>query len=241
MLGQFLEVSIGVDEPAAALAFLRALGFQELDVIEVLGEPYAAIWDGRVAIGLHARARAIDGPALTFVRPELVSYRHAFRHAAIELDFSHLDEDEFHQAGITDPNGQMIVLNEARTYSPAVWQPEAVPACGELIEYSLATASFDESLEYWQRLGLGVVAEGTEPHAWKRLSGNGLVIGLHDSPRFAPGLTFRANSFEARSEYLRALGQRLSPNAPVAVDTRRSATVETPFALAIYLVGETDE
>lgn len=238
MLGQFLEVSIAADAPADGLTFYRSLGFEELGVIEVLAEPYAAVWDGRVAIGLHARG--FDTPALTFVRPELKSYLRAFRHAGVELDFKHLKEDEFHQAGIVDPNGQRVVLNEARTYSPSVWRPAAVPACGELVEYSIATASLDESMAFWRRLGLETVAEASEPHRWIRLAGNGLVLGLHEAV-FDAGLTFRANNFEARCEYLRALGQRVSPRAPVAVDTHRSATLATPYALGIYLVGETAE
>lgn len=237
MLGQFLEVSITVDSPAEGLEVFRTLGFQELAAIEVLAEPYTAVWDGSVAIGLHGRG--LDGPALTFVRPGLESYLRAFRHAGVGLAFTHLAEDEFHRAGLTDPNGQTVVLNEARTYSPAVWRPEAVPACGELLEYSLATSSFDESLAFWQRLGLEVVAAGEQPHRWSRLGGNGLVLGLHDA-RFEPGLTFRANNFEARCEYLRALGQKLSAHAPVAVDTHRAAALALPYPLAIYLVDEAD-
>lgn len=238
MLGQFLEVSIGVDSPVQGIEFFRSLGFQELHALDVLAEPYAAVWDGGIAVGLHGAG--LEGPTLTFVRPELESYRRAFRHAGIELEFTQLSADEFHRAGLADPNGQLVVLNEARTYSRSVWQPEAVPACGELVEYSLATQALDESAAFWRRLGLAVVAEGAEPHRWCRLAGNGLVLGLHDAPRFEPGLTFRAHSFEARCEYLQALGQRLSTRAPVAVDTALSATLATPWPLAIYLVGETE-
>ncbi len=236
MLGQFLEVSITVDAPAESLAFYRSLGFEELGVIEVLAEPYAAVWDGRVAVGMHARR--FEGPALTFVRPDLKSYLRAFRHAGVEIEFMHLSEDEFHQAGLVDPNGQLVVLNEARTYSPALWQRSAVPACGELVEYSVPTVSLEKSADFWQRLGLDVVAEGAHPHRWMRLDGNGLVLGLHEAPPFDAGLTFRANNFEARCAYLRALGQQLSTRAPVAVDTRSAATLATPDPLAIYLVGE---
>lgn len=239
MLGRFLEISINADSPAEGLELFRSLGFRELAASDVLRAPYAAVWDGRIAIGLHARD--CDGPALTFVRPELESYLHAFRHAGIELAFARLAEDQFHQIGIGDPNGQLLVLNEARTYSPAVWRPESVPACGELLEYSLATAAFDASIAFWRRLGLDVLAGGEQPHRWTRLGGHGLVLGLHETARFEAGLTFRTGNFDARCEYLQALGRRLRNEAPVAVDAGRSATLEIPYPLAIYLVEEPPE
>lgn len=239
MLGQFLEVSVPVESLAAALEPLRALGFRELETSEVLETPYAAVWDGHVAIGLHAREG--EDSTLTFVRPELEPYLRAFRRAGVELTFSHLAEDEFHQAGLADPNGQRVVLNEARTYSPADWKPEAVPACGELLEYSLSTDSLEDSLAFWQRIGLEVLREGVEPHRWARLGGNGLVLGLHECSRFDAGLTFRAASYDARCEFLRALGLRLFSRAPVAVDTPRGATLSLPIPLAIYLVDEPAE
>lgn len=237
MLGQFLEVSVPVDAPDEALGQLRALGFVELETIERAGAPYAVVWDGRATIGLHAGDDTV--PTLTFVRRDLEAYLHAFRRGGVELAFTRLAEDEFHQAGIDDPNGQRIVLNEARTFSPGVWQPELVPACGELVEYSLATGVLDESVAFWERIGLAVAESGEAPHRWARLTGNGLALGLHERAAFAPGLTFRAASFDARCDYLRALGLTVSPGAPVALDTEQAATLATPFPLAIYLVGET--
>lgn len=236
MLGQFLEVSIGVESPAESLELFRSLGFQELVTLEVMEPPYAVVWDGRIAIGLHASREDGDAPVLTFVRPELQTYLRAFRRAGVEPAFARLGADEFHRAAFEAPDGQRLVLYEARTFSEAARLPETVPACGDLLEFSLPAASLEAALAFWERLGLEPVAGGEQPHRWSRLAGSGLVLGLHEAAHFAPGLTFRAGNFEARCEYLRALGRKLRPRAPVAVDARRAATLVLPCPLAIYLL-----
>lgn len=238
MLGEFLEISVSVAAPGDTLEQLAPLGFVELETIELDGAPVAVVWDGRVALGLYAGDAG--APTLTFVRRDLESYLYAFRRGGFELAFTQLAEDEFHQAGLDDPNGQRIVLNEARTFSPAVWQPGTVPACGELVEYSIATGALDDSIAFWERIGLAVAARGETPHRWARVTGNGLTLGLHERARFEPGLTFRAASFDARCEYLRALGRTLTPGAPVAVDTGQAATLATAMPLAFYLVGDVE-
>src|SRR5262245_54607986 len=88
MLGQFLEFSFSARPLAGAFEFYRALGFQTIPVGDQLTEPYVALFDGNVAVGLHDREQA--GPLLTFVRPQLREYARAIRRVGVELEREHL-------------------------------------------------------------------------------------------------------------------------------------------------------
>ena len=55
MLGQFLEFSFAARPLAAAFEFYRSLGFTPIPVGDQLRDPYVALFDGDVAVGLHDR------------------------------------------------------------------------------------------------------------------------------------------------------------------------------------------
>jgi catechol 2,3-dioxygenase-like lactoylglutathione lyase family enzyme len=187
MLGQFLEFSFAARPLAGAFEFYRSLGFTSIEVGDLLRDPYVALFDGDVAIGLHERE--LPGPVLTFVRPQLRDYVRALRRAGVAIAQSHLADDEFNHVLFEDPNGQAIALLEARTFAPGEWNDANVSACGRFLEYSIATHSLDESRAFWEPLGFTAIAAGQSPHAWLRLAGRGLVLGLHQA-RFRSGLCF---------------------------------------------------
>ena len=237
MLGQFLEFSLAAEPLAAAYEFYRSLGFQPVEVGDQLRDPYVALSDGGVAIGLHARDQA--GPRLTFVRPQLRDYVRALRRFGVEIELAALADDEFNHVVFSDPNGQQISLLEARTCAPGQWNRHNVRACGEFLEYSLPTHSIDRSREFWEQLGLAPVANGEAPHPWLRLAGRGLVLGLHEAG-FKPGLSFRSAELPARLEYLRAQGIDARAGSPVAERERASATLSCPGGGSIYLLEASD-
>jgi hypothetical protein len=238
MLGQLLEFSMTAHPIAPALEFCHALGFEDLQTGDFLVTPHAALWDGTMSLGLHDRE--FDSPALTFVRPQLSEHLRGLRHLGIELEYAQLADDEFNQAGFLDPNRQLIVLVEARTFSPAVWDTERVAACGTFLEYSLATHSIEESQTFWERLGLTVIASGDAPHDWVRMQGHGLVLGLHQSTAFHTALSFKAPNLDARVEYLQAKGLQLRRGTALSLGRRESATLLGPMETPIFLFGESD-
>ena len=70
MSARFLEIGLHAPDILASLDFYRRLGFTEASVGETWSHPYAAVSDGRIALGLHALDFA--SPSLTFVQPELL-------------------------------------------------------------------------------------------------------------------------------------------------------------------------
>ncbi len=232
MLGQFLEFSVAAQPLAASFTFYRSLGFETIPVGDLLGDPYIGLHDGAVTIGVHERDH--PSPALTFVRPQLRAYSRGLRRLGIELEYAHLKDDEFNRLAFTDPSGQPIVLLEARTFGPADWNPQNVTACGEFFEYSLGTDSLTESRTFWEALGLQAVAGGDAPHAWVRLRGRGLALGLHEM-RFPPGLSFKTRQLDTRIEYLRAAGLTARNGAPIGDPAQRCATLTAPEGTPLYL------
>jgi hypothetical protein len=234
MLGQFLEVSIPAHPVSTALEFYRSLGFRELPTGDILPWPYAPVWDGAATIGLQEVE--LGGPVLTFVRPELKAYVHGLRRAGVEFEYNQLADDQFNQAAFTDPNGQLVLLLEARTFSPATWEQSNVTACGEFLEYSIATHSVADSAAFWAPLGFEVVDEGAQPHPWVRMSGRGLTVGFHQATQFPAGLSFRSPDLQARVQYLKAKGVDLRRKAPMAPDSSHTATLQGPAGLPLYLL-----
>lgn len=238
MLGRFLEFSLTASPLATAFDFYTALGFRPLPGGDLLAEPYVALFDGEIVIGLHDR----DGPSprLTFVRPGLRDYARAFRRLDIEIDDLHLAEDEFHRLGFSCSDGQAVELVEARTCAPGAREATSVSACGTFLEYSLPVDSIERARAFWANLGLEVAASGQWQHRWARLEGRGLTLGLHEG-RFRAGLTFRCEQLEARFQYLRAKGLAPKAGSAISADARHSATLTAPEGTTLYLLDAATE
>lgn len=232
MLGQFLEYAVAARPLAASFEFFRALGFASLPVGDMLPEPYIVLFDGRIAIGLHDRDGA--DARITFARPNLREYVRALKRLDIEPDTAHLRDNEFHSVAFKDPSGQVIELVEARTFPPGDFDAHNVAACGELIELSLPAQSLEDSSGFWRSLGFAAGGEGEAPHAWQRLTGYGVTLGLHET-HFRPGLSFRCPDLLARIEYLRAKGLRVQSGNPIADRHQNAATLASPEGTLLYL------
>jgi predicted lactoylglutathione lyase len=234
VLGQFLEFSISAQPLAPSAAFFESLGFREAATADTLAHPYAAFFDGCVTFGLHERDTV--SPTLTFVRPDLKNYARALRRLRIELDEVQLADDEFNRVAFRDPSGQTVVLLEARTFTPGTWEPHDVCASGTFLEYSVPIEDLGATRAFWEALGFAAQAEGGTPHAWVRLGGHGLTLGLHEA-HFQPGFAFLAPQLDARTEFLKAKGwapRRGAPALVIAAHDKR-ASLTAPDGTTLYL------
>jgi len=234
VIGTFLEFGFSAQPLGEAFEFYRGLGFQSVPIGDILDYPYAVVSDGDICIGLHERN--LGGPSLTFVRPDLSAYSRALRRRPIELEFAHLTEDEFNEVAFRDPNGQLVTLMEARTFSPGSWEGHGHSACGEFLEFSLPTASMSDSESYWQSFGFTTVGQDDKPHPWIRLSGHGVSLGFHQTSHFASGMTYKASTLGPRLEYMRAKGFDPLHGSPMEEPNAESATLIGPGGMPIYLL-----
>ena len=132
-------------------------------------------------------------------------------------------------------HGQAVALVEARTFPPPAWDPHNVAACGEFLEITLPAHELEPSSRFWRALGFVQVADGVVPHAWQRLTGFGVTIGLHEA-HCRPGLSFRCTDVEARCEYLRAKGLGARAGNPIADRAQPSAALTAPEGTQLYLL-----
>jgi catechol 2,3-dioxygenase-like lactoylglutathione lyase family enzyme len=135
---RFLEIALPAPDIGASLDFYRRLGFTELDTNDIRRYHYAAVTDGRVVIGLHGGG--LDEPALVFVQRDLARHVRDLVEAGAEPDFARIAADEFNEAGFRTPDGQLLVMVEAGTYSPSGMAGAAKPLAGAVAEVILRSA-----------------------------------------------------------------------------------------------------
>jgi len=239
MLGQFLEFGIGTDDIAATYTAFQSLGFTAVTPGDMRSEGYAVVSDGEAYFGLYDGGD--DGARLTFVRPELAHYVRALRRQAIEIEFAHLGDQQFHELGFAAPDGQRVTLVEARTFSPILAEQCAQSVCGRLLEFSVAVRSLESARAFWSGLGFEPIATGDEPHAWCRVATAGLTLGLHESAAFEAGPCFVATQLDARVEFLRAKGFSVERRTPHLSRSRPSATIAVGRAATLYVVADPAE
>jgi hypothetical protein len=137
------------------MEFYRRLGLGLAVTNDIWRHQYAAVTDGKVALGLHAYE--FPSPSLTWVHQGLASYLPKLADAGIEFEFLKTGEDEFHEAGFRDPDGQMIAVLEARTFSPPTTL-SAPPVIGYFQEYRFPVRAIADSAAFWEPLGFVAIA-----------------------------------------------------------------------------------
>ena len=159
-LGRFLEFSVPTPDLAASLDFYLRLGFSEVRVNDIRPRGYAAVTDGQIVIGLHGVG--LDEPALTFVKPDLARHARALMDAGTELSFQRLDADQFNEVGLRTPDGLLLQLLEAPTFSVADDEVDA-PLIARCTELTLRSAEVAETQTFFELAGfLGTEGEDEE-------------------------------------------------------------------------------
>src|SRR6185437_9836647 len=131
-LGQFLELAIPTHDIAASVQFYERLGFTQRLTGDAWPHPYGVLGDGRIHLGLHqlpaaARAREgsydaaalLEGPSPCFVQPGLVRQAERLRQAGLVPEHLQLGEESLHHLWLRDPGGHALLMQEARSFSPA--------------------------------------------------------------------------------------------------------------------------
>ena len=175
MLGRFLELSVPSDEVARSLAFYQALGFTELSASDAFKAEYAVISDGRLCIGLHGQDFA--KPTLTFVYPDLAKHARTLADLGIAFTFAKLGEDQFNEVGFEDVDGNLISLQEARSFSPPAEGARA-SVLGDWLELSLPVRDLPAAARYWAPLAPSILKYRESPTPHLRFDAAGAPMGL---------------------------------------------------------------
>ena len=237
MLGRFLEISIHAPDVLDSLAFYERLGFSQATVGETWAHPYAVVTDGRLFIGLHCYE--FPSPSLTFVQPDLMRRLEDIEALGIELAFRRVGTDVFNEAGFTDPNGQMIALLEARTFSPPARASIETSWLGWFEEFALPVRDLEASREFWERLGFVSAETGDVPYPRIGLTSDSLDVALlRTSHLDRPALVFREPDMPDRIRRLRESGVEFSRELPRMLDPARNALLVAPEGTQLLLTTE---
>jgi catechol 2,3-dioxygenase-like lactoylglutathione lyase family enzyme len=235
VLGRFLEVSIHCADVLESLRFYERLGFAQAAVGDTWPHAYAVVTDGRLHLGLHGFE--FDSPALTFVQPGLRRHVATLEAAGVEFEFLKLGDESFNELGFRSPDGQMITLLEARTFSPLARRPQDASVLDWFEEVQLPAPAIAPSRAFWERCGFVAVEENDTPPR-VALTSDSLNVALAGDGAFRhPVLLFKTSDLAARRARIEALGvEPVRP--PRGVDATRHLLLRAPEGTELLLTAD---
>lgn len=235
LLGRFLEVSLHAPELLESLGFYERLGLTQAVAGDIWEHGYGVVSDGTVAFGLHAYE--FPSPALVWVRPQLAESARQLEARDIPLEFIKMGEDQFNELGFLDPDGQMITLLEARTFSPPSTPPPP-PAAGFFREYRYPVRRLDEAIGFWESMGFVATEVSEGPGARAALTSDGIDLCVYESSRREPPeLVFASTDLARTGEQLS--GRDLAPaTGEDAVSGGPCLTLRAPEGTSICILCE---
>jgi len=237
MLGRFLEIRLHAPSVLESLDFYQKLGFVQAQVGEAWPHPYAVVTDGRLVIGLHQQE--FESPSLTFVKPDLWRHLEALEALGIEFESRKLGSDVFNEASFRDPDGLLVTLVEARTFSPPARDPGETSWCGYFTEFGIPTRDADRAKDFWEKLGFVAVGENERPFRRISLTSDFVDLGLYETRELRkPVLTFIDPEMPARLAEIERLGIEPSRRLPSAFDPDTSWMLVAPEGTVLLLMTE---
>ncbi len=235
MIGRFHEFSVHAPDVLASIGFYERLGFTQVTTGEAWPYPYAVVTDGRLAIGLHQR-ELLQSPLPAFVLPDLSGKLAALERMGIEVVDRRLGSDVFNEASLAMPDGQMIRLLEARTFSPSQRAPGEVSRLGWFEEFALPVADRQLAQHSWERLGFVPAEEGDEPYPHVGLTSDSLNVALLQAGVLKrPALMFTDPAMPARIAALADAGIEFARRPPGNLDPARHALLVAPEGTQLLL------
>jgi catechol 2,3-dioxygenase-like lactoylglutathione lyase family enzyme len=233
LLGKFLEFSLLTPDIQASLDFYLKLGFSEAPVGETWAHQYAVVTDGRIHLGLHREG--VTEPTLTFVKPGLLRALNDLESRGIEFEYRRLGNDAFNELAWRDPDGHLLRLIEARTFSPTKRPSTQTSQCGYFGEIALPSVDLVAGKAYWENLGFVGMDEfdGRLPHV--ACTSDFIDIGLYESgPLHRPGLRFEADDVAATLLTLAAAGIR--PVKDAVLKAPQAALLTAPEGTPLLII-----
>jgi len=172
-----------------SLHFYKTLGFAELEIGDMWPHKYAVVSDGELNIGLHDRD--FDGPAVTFVQPDLAKHARAMADHGFDFTFMQLGEEAFNELGFMDRDGHLVTMLEARTFHVSE-EAENDSSCGSWFELTLPVRDALRAARFWAPIAPTLLNLREEPTTHMRFEANGVPLGLSESIALTgPSLCFK--------------------------------------------------
>lgn len=171
-LGEVVHINAGGESLPTTEASLSKLEFRPLQV-----EGLPLLTDGRIIIQLD-RFRAFD--------TGLIYYAENIEETVKQLDDLDLDlrdvktlNEEIVLTTLQDPNGVGISLVKEEMPELPLADGEAYGLGGNFYELSILTPSFDETINFWSRLGFEISYGNPKQDTWVTLTDELINIGIY--------------------------------------------------------------
>lgn len=235
MIGQFLEISVQTPDIQESVAFYTKLGFEFAETGETWSHPYAVLTDGRLYIGLHQYD--FQSPSLTYVRPGIADHLDLLQKHDIRFSFVKTGDDQFNEAGFCDPDGQIVTLLEARTFSPPLLDREDISFLGRFSQYTMPVSNVERAIAFWEPLGFVLTSQGDDPFPWAIITSDNLNIAFYDCGELKrPAITFTEPDMDQRIQWLAAKEYDINNAFPGADSSGQQAILNSPEGLDIHLI-----
>ncbi|HTT01227.1 MAG TPA: VOC family protein [Steroidobacteraceae bacterium] len=235
MLGRFHEISLPTSDIRASVEFYERLGFTQAQTGDTWPHPYGVVTDGRIVLGLHQTTTR--PAALSFVRADVAELSVTLEQRGVPLAYRRTGNEVFNEIGLTDPAGQLLVVLEARTYSPAVQAAERTSACGYFMQYSVPGEDFAALKNFWEPFGFVAADEATLPYPHLPLISDHLDLAFHRRQFLGrPALVFLEENMAEHIARVRALGIGSSRELPVGLAAAANALLEAPEGTLLLLL-----
>lgn len=207
----FLELSIPTTDIQESLDFYRRLGFAELETGDIRSYYYAVVTDGKIAVGLHGSGP--EEPAVAFVHQDLARHVQDLEERGVRLAFRELGQEQFHEVGFYSPDGHLLRMMEARTFSPPGPDDIAASIVGQSSEISLRSREPETAIVFWKDRGFIVDADESDRESdHVPLIAPGISIGLRNDLRWPePVLRFESTDIPDIIDTLENKGIAHSP------------------------------
>jgi catechol 2,3-dioxygenase-like lactoylglutathione lyase family enzyme len=253
LFGRLLELALPTEDIAASVQFYERLGFRQLLTGDAWPHHYGVLSDGRIHLGLHEAAAGLSLASIapSFVLPGVARSLEALRAAGIEPEEVHFGDESLHHLQLRDPGGNLVRLQEARTFSPASAAPREAPdeppaaasaakaesLCGYFLHLSLPQKDFMAARSFWERAGWVALPEEDSPYPHLPLTADQLDLAFHARGGMAsPFLAFECVDVPATLERLAALGIAPVPRPARTLSVSGAALLEAPEGTLLWLL-----
>ncbi|MCZ6686064.1 MAG: hypothetical protein O7C69_00005, partial [Gammaproteobacteria bacterium] len=155
----------------------------------------------------------------------------------IRFEFEKTGDEQFNEAGFLDPDGQMVTLLEARTFSPLPVTAAEESRCGHFSEYAVPSRNIEAAIVFWELLGFVTTRREDKPFPSATLTSDLINLGFYQLPELrAPALSFVEPDMAERIANLESDGLEVNRDLPGREAADENAVLRSPEGLVLQLL-----
>jgi predicted lactoylglutathione lyase len=177
--GDYLQISLSVQDLDSSLLFYQKLGFKGINLSETAAVPWALISDGWKMFMMSQNP--FPSPALTYYSKDLSWRIDSLKAEKISYEDVTNATDPSRTLLLLAPDSMSITLIKLDINKLPRPDDNSFTFLGEFKEISMPVNDLAASLNYWTRFGFSIIASGEEPLPWATVSDQKLTLGFYQT------------------------------------------------------------